>query len=99
MDKMRKNRDSLEIVVDILKAVSVHSSKTGIIEAANLHIYYANIYLEIALKAGFLVMSDHKYKITEKGKEFLQKHQFFFHQTNNQLHNRNLDVKLRQVLN
>ncbi len=50
---MPKYRDSLEILVDILKAVSLHPSKTGIIEAANMHIYYANIYLEIALKADF----------------------------------------------
>ncbi len=74
MDGMRKNRDSLEIFADILKVVSLHSSKTGILEAANLHFLYANIYLDIALRAGFLVLSDHKYIITEKGKDFLKKY-------------------------
>jgi predicted transcriptional regulator len=71
---MRKYRRSLEIVADILAAVSLHSSKTGILEAANLNCYNVNKYLEIALRAGFLVVTDQKYEITSKGKEFLEKH-------------------------
>jgi predicted transcriptional regulator len=48
MDGMRKYRDSLEIVADILKAVSEHFSKTGIMEAANLNIYNSRKYLNNA---------------------------------------------------
>jgi predicted transcriptional regulator len=55
MDRMRKCRDGLEMVADILKAVSVHSSKWGIMEAANLNSYNVISYVEIALGAGFLV--------------------------------------------
>lgn len=74
MNWMRKYRDSLEIVADILKAVSQHSSKSGIMEVANLNCYNANSYVEIALGAGFLAVSDQKYEITEKGKELLEKY-------------------------
>jgi predicted transcriptional regulator len=70
---MRKYRDNLEIVSNILKATKEHSSKTGIMEAANLNFYNVNSYLEIALNAGFLVVNNHNYEITEKGK-FLEKY-------------------------
>ena len=34
----------------------------------------SKVILEIALKAGFLKVSDHKYEITQKGKELLEKY-------------------------
>jgi predicted transcriptional regulator len=71
---MRKYRDSLEIVADILTAVNLHSSKTGIMETSNLNFKNVNSYLEIALKAGFLVVTCQKYEISSKGKDFLEKY-------------------------
>jgi predicted transcriptional regulator len=70
---MGKNRDSLGLVVDILEAVNEHSSKTGIMDAANLNFSYVNSCLRIALSAGFLVVSNQRYEITEKGRCFLEK--------------------------
>ena len=70
MKRMRKYRDSLEIVADILKAAILHSSKTGIMEAANLNWNNINSYVEIALGEGFLVDSNQKYETTEKGKSY-----------------------------
>ena len=71
---MGKHRDSLGIVADILGDVNRHSSKTGIMEAANLNFSHVNSYLKTALSAGFLVVSNQKYEITEKGKQFLEKY-------------------------
>ncbi len=71
---MRKYRDSLDIIADILKAVNGHSSKSGIMEAANLNFYNVNSYVKTALSAGFLVVSDQEYEITSKGKDFLEKY-------------------------
>ena len=55
MDRMRKYRDSLEMVADVLTAVSSHSSKSGIMEAANLNFYNVNSYVKTVLSAGFLM--------------------------------------------
>ena len=63
MDRMWKYRDSFEMVADVLKAVSVHSSKSGIMEAANLNFYNVNSYVEIVLSAGFLAVNE-EYEIS-----------------------------------
>jgi predicted transcriptional regulator len=71
---MGKHRDSLRRIADILEAVNEHSSKTGIMDAANLNFSYVNSCLRIALSAGFLMVSDQRYEITEKGRRFLEKY-------------------------
>ncbi len=43
-------------------------------EAANLNFYGVNSYLDVALSSGFLVVSNHNYEITEKGKMVLEKY-------------------------
>lgn len=70
---MGRNREVVERVADVLKAVSDgRFYKSGIMEAANLNSIYASRILDVALASGFLVVNNRKYGITETGKSFLE---------------------------
>ena len=77
---MRKYRDKIEIVHDILAAVSDGARKTHIMYKANLSYKLLVSYLEEMIKAD-LVLSDDDgiYTLTEDGEEFLSKAKLYFH--------------------
>ena len=69
----KKNRNSLEIVRDILVIVSARARKTRIMYQANLSYPLMEKYLGSLRDAGLLKCHDGAcYLITERGKEFLQ---------------------------
>jgi len=68
-----KNRNSLEIVRDMLSIVSVKTKKTRIMYQANLSYPQMEKYLKSLLVSGLVECDDDSfYLITRKGKEFLQ---------------------------
>lgn len=71
---MVKNRDNLELAVDILKAACGGSGKTRIMNSANLSFALLEKYLKIVLDAGLLQLNDSIYEVTEKGQIFIEKH-------------------------
>ncbi len=72
----RTNRDSLDIVRDILIVASVRVKKTRIMYQANLSFIQVKKYLRHLLKKDLLKREgDSFYLITEKGLEFLELYQ------------------------
>jgi predicted transcriptional regulator len=82
---MVKNRDNLELAVDILKAACGGSGKTRIMNSANLSFALLEKYLKIVLDAGFLQVNDSIYQVTEKGQIFIEKY--------DELNQRNLEAQ------
>ncbi len=71
--KDKKNRDSLEIVRDVLSVASEKTKKTRIMYQANLSYRIMEKYLNSLLESGLIECSeDSFYVITWRGKEFLQ---------------------------
>ena len=68
-----KNRDSLEIVRDMLSVATKKCKKTQILYDAHLNFSLLEKYLNILLKNGLLAVDGSFYLITWKGKDFLQK--------------------------
>ena len=70
-----KYRNKIEIVADILNVAREGAKKTHIIYRGNLSFKLANIYLEVALRAGLIRFDSGNghYFLTEKGKRFLGK--------------------------
>ena len=77
-----KNRDRLGIFAAILEAaLSVESdsgsSKSRIMSMANLSFSLMEKYLDYVVRAGFVEEKNSRYKITERGKEFLKQYKQF----------------------
>jgi predicted transcriptional regulator len=72
-----KNRDRLSIVAAILEAAHSGSSKTRIMFSANLSFSLLEKYLDVASDAGFIQIEGSKYKLTERGREFLKNYKHF----------------------
>ena len=68
-----KNRNSLEIVRDVLSVASEKKRKTRIMYEANLSFRLMEKYLSSLLEGGLLErVEDSFYVVTSRGKEFLQ---------------------------
>ena len=72
-----KNRDRLGIVAAILEGANPDSCKTHIMFSANLSFSLLEKYLHVALNAGFLQLQNSKYKLTKRGREFLNEYRRF----------------------
>ena len=71
-----KNRDSLEIVRDMLSVATEKCRKTQILYDAHLNFLLLEKYLNILLKNNLLEIVDGSfYFVTWKGKDFLQKYE------------------------
>ncbi|UCH70542.1 MAG: hypothetical protein JSV29_00735 [Candidatus Bathyarchaeota archaeon] len=71
--KTNKNRNSLEIVRDMLSAASEKAKKTRIMYRANLSYRLMEKYLNTILESGLVECDDDScYMVTWRGKEFLQ---------------------------
>jgi len=72
---MRKYRDKLRIITDILSITSKGAKKTQVMYQANLSYALTNRYLTELMNAGLVSFegSVDRYKLTRKGREFLSK--------------------------
>lgn len=70
------NRDRLQIIADILTVVSKEGKKTQIMYQANLSYSLLCRYLNEVTKTGLVLLQDNdRYVLSEKGKEYLEKHE------------------------
>lgn len=72
---IRKRRQSLDIIADILKIATEKASKTTIIYKVNLNFNRANKYLNLLLSKGLLTkegLINTRYITTTKGIQFLK---------------------------
>ena len=69
-----KNRDRVGIVAAILETSRYGSSKTRIMQRANLSFSLLEKYLDVAIGAGFVRVEGSMYKLTEHGREFLKEY-------------------------
>jgi dTDP-glucose pyrophosphorylase/predicted transcriptional regulator len=70
------NRDRLQIIADILTVVSREGKKTQIMYQANLSYSLLCRYLSEVTKTGLVLLQDNdRYILSEKGKEYLEKHE------------------------
>lgn len=75
---MRKYRRRIDIIADILKAAENRSvKKTRIMYAANLSYKLLENYLDYAIKIGFMQPNENGYELTDKGRVFLEKYEFY----------------------
>ena len=74
---MGKNRDRLSIIAAILEAIYSGACKTRIMVMANLSFSLLEKYLSIVAGAGFIRVEGDKYKLTERGREFLKQYRLF----------------------
>ena len=72
-----KNRDRLCIVAAILEAANSGAAKTHIMVGANLSFSLLEKYLGVVLGAGFVRVEGCRYKLTERGREFLKQYNHF----------------------
>ena len=73
---MGNYRDRLQIIADILTVVSKEARKTQIMYQANLSYRLLCRYLDEVTKTGLIVLQDtDRYILSEKGKEYLDKHE------------------------
>jgi len=69
-------RDRFQIIADILEVVSKEARKTQIMYQANLSYHLLCRYLGEVTKTGLIVLQDKdRYVLSEKGKEYLDKHE------------------------
>ncbi|HLP79660.1 MAG TPA: winged helix-turn-helix domain-containing protein [Acidobacteriota bacterium] len=80
---MKRKRDRLEVIYDILSTISAKSGTikpTHILYKSNLSHSMMEEYMEELLEKGFIEQAEHKgsrtYVITPKGLEYLQKYKF-----------------------
>ena len=66
-------RCRLDIIIDILSAVSSGATKTKIVYEANLNFNIATKYLDLLQEKKFIRKSSNVYKITGEGQRFLEK--------------------------
>lgn len=72
-----KHRDRLDIVVAVLEAANSGANKTRIMDRARLSFVLLEKYLGIVVAADFVQVEDSKYKLTERGREFLKAYNLF----------------------
>jgi predicted transcriptional regulator len=72
-----KNRDRLDIVAAVLEAVNSGASKTRIMNMARLSFVLLEKYLGVVVDAGFVQVEGSRYKLTERGREFLRRYNHF----------------------
>ena len=72
-----KNRDRLSLVAAVLEAANSGASKTRIMDRARLSFVLLEKYLEVVVAAGFVQIEGSKYKLTERGREFLKTYNHF----------------------
>ncbi len=69
---MRRTKE--EVIINVLEACLAGSNKTTVVHRCNLNFNTVTPYLEILMKNKLIELIDDnsvKYKITDKGKEFL----------------------------
>lgn len=66
-------RSRLEIIIDILKICGEETKKTSIIYKTNLNFLVTEKYLNILLKKKLVEKTENAYRITSKGRTFLNK--------------------------
>jgi predicted transcriptional regulator len=71
-----KNRDRLSILAAILEAANSGASKSRIKNRANLSFSLLE-YLDVVLGAGLARVEGCRYKLTERGREFLKQYRLF----------------------
>jgi len=70
---MTRYRNSLQIIGDILNAVGDGAKKTRIMYIANLSYKLLGKYLDKTVGAGLIDQNNDLYRVTEKGKIFLER--------------------------
>ena len=76
---MRKYRDKLEIIFDILQAIKNGAKKTHVMYRANLSYKVLILYLEEVMNADLVVLGDKDtYILTKRGEEFLSRCSTYF---------------------
>ncbi len=68
---MRRNQ--IDIIIEILEVARADANKTNIVYRTNLNFKLAEKYLNLLQKNGLMDNRSDKYKITEKGKSYLEK--------------------------
>ena len=71
LNRFKKRRDSIAIIVDILSVAGEKAKKTQIVYKANLNFRMVGEYLPHLLDKRLIENTDGEYKTTEKGEEFL----------------------------
>ena len=74
---MGKYRNRIEIIADILNVALVSVNKTKIMYVANLSYRLLEKYLCEIIHLGFIAFSNNSYKVTEKGRDFLERYNEF----------------------
>ena len=74
---MTKYRSKVEITAAILNAVGKGAKKTRIMYIANLSYNLLEKYLKKIIKASLLRVNDNFYRVTEKGRIFLERYERF----------------------
>lgn len=69
-----KNRNTYDIVAEVLQASLNGAKKTRILYASNLSVKTRNYYLEILQRDGLLVLLDGRYSTTPQGKHYLDEY-------------------------
>ena len=77
MKNLGKNRDRLSIIAAILDASHSESSKTRIMLDANLSFSVSEKYIGVCIELGFVYVQNSKYKLTERGRQFLNQYRNF----------------------
>jgi predicted transcriptional regulator len=72
-----KNRDRVRIIGDILEAAAPGASKTRIMLSARLSFALLEKYLKLVTESGFVRVEDFRYRLTERGREFLKQYRSF----------------------
>ena len=70
-----KRRGTFDIIDDILRCSLEPKGITQVMHKANLSYSQCREYLKLAISANLLEERSKKYKITQKGKEFISKYQ------------------------
>lgn len=74
---MTKYRRKVEIIADILNAVGRGAKKTRIMYIANLSYNLLEKYLKKTIEAGLMGFQGDFYRVTEKGRIFLERYERF----------------------
>lgn len=78
--RMKRRRDKVSILLDMLEAIGDGARKTHIVYKANLNFESCRKYLNAMRNAGLVeirIESPMKWAITEKGRVFLKKYKEF----------------------
>jgi predicted transcriptional regulator len=73
MSRWNMRRSQMDIIVEILEVARADANKTSIVYRTNLNFKLAEKYLNLLQKNGLMDSRLDKYKITEKGKSYLEK--------------------------